>query len=190
VNGVKVGEANNMFTPWRFNIKAAAKAGVNLIAVRFKPIYKVAFELEQQYKHKYCSLSAENCSARPYVRKAQYSFGWDWGPTLPTSGIWRKTKIVAYDETKLGYVAALPIEVAKNKANVKLITQIQVAQSSRLRVKFSLAGFGQKLEHKVNLNVTQGVNFIDWTFEISEPKLWWPKGMENLVFMTRLLNFT
>ena len=102
VNDVKVGEANNMFTPWRFNIKNAVKAGKNLIAIRFKPVYKVASDLEAQHKHKYACLSAENFSARPYVRKAQYSFGWDWGPTLPTAGIWREAKIYRLQQSKIG----------------------------------------------------------------------------------------
>ena len=90
VNDIKVGEANNMFTPWRFHIKNAVKVGKNLIVIRFKPVCKVASDLEAQHKHKYACLCAENFSARPYVRKAQYSFGWDWGPNLPTAGIWRQ----------------------------------------------------------------------------------------------------
>jgi beta-mannosidase len=118
MNDIKVGEANNMFTPWRFNIKNAAKAGNNVIAIRFKPVYKVASELEAQHKHKYACLSSENFSARPYVRKAQYSFGWDWGPTLPTAGIWRQAKIYAYNKARLGYVASIPMEVTAQKATV------------------------------------------------------------------------
>ena len=50
VNGLKVGEAHNMFTPWRLNISKAVKAGRNVIAVRFKPIYKVALELEKKIR--------------------------------------------------------------------------------------------------------------------------------------------
>ena len=176
VNGIKVGEANNMFTPWRFNIKNAIREGRNLIAVRFKPIYKAAYELEQRHKDKYACLSAEYCSARPYVRKAQYSFGWDWGPTLPTAGIWRKTKIVAYDTAMLGYFSGLPLEVSKDKAIVRLTAQINVTRNSRLRAKFVLEGFGQKLEREVKADVVAGQNFVDCFFDVFEPKLWWPRG--------------
>ena len=119
VNGVKVGESNNMFTPWRFNISKAVKTGANIIAVCFKPICKVALELEREYGGKYGSLHVENFSARPYVRKAQYSFGWDWGPTLPTAGIWRAAKIIGYNNAKLGYLSVLPLEVSAAKSKIK-----------------------------------------------------------------------
>ena len=58
VNAVKIGEANNMFTSWRFNISKAVKEGRNVIAVCFKPICKVALELERKYGGKYGSLHA------------------------------------------------------------------------------------------------------------------------------------
>ncbi len=151
VNDVKVGEANNMFTPWRFSIKQAVKTGKNLIVIRFKPINKVAAELEKQHQHKYVSLSADNFSARPYVRKAQYSFGWDWGPTLPTAGIWRKAKVVAYDTARIGYLAGLPEEVSSDRAKVKLSVEVYAAKDVVLQVKFVLAGFGQKSEQDMEL---------------------------------------
>jgi len=176
VNDFKVGEANNMFTPWRFNIKNIAKAGKNLIVIRFKPVCKVARELEQQHKQKYACLSAENFSARPYVRKAQYSFGWDWGPTLPTAGIWREAKILAYNKARLGYVAASPLEVSKQKAKVKLSAEIHASEESDLTVNFVLDGFGQKYNSEVPIKVSEGRNFADCTIEVAEPRLWWPRG--------------
>jgi beta-mannosidase len=176
VNNAKVGEANNMFIPWRFNIKPVAKAGKNLIAIRFKPVLKVASEIEAKHKYKYACLSAENFSARPYVRKAQYSFGWDWGPTLPTAGIWREAKIVAYNEARLGYVAASPIEVSAQKAKMKLTAEIHASGESELRMNFLLSGFGQRYEKDLETKVKEGRNFADCTFEFSTPKLWWPRG--------------
>ncbi len=176
VNDVKVGEANNMFTPWRFNIKDAVKPGKNLIAIRFKPVCKVASELEQQHKHKYACLSAENFSARPYVRKAQYSFGWDWGPTLPTAGIWREAKILAYNKARLGYLAATPLEVSQQKAKVKVTAEIHSSGEFDLCVKFLLSGFGQRYEKEVEVKAVRGRGFAEATFEVVEPRLWWPRG--------------
>jgi beta-mannosidase len=36
---------------------------------------------------------------RVYARKAQYHFGWDWGPTFITCGIWKKVYLEACDKT-------------------------------------------------------------------------------------------
>ncbi|MCJ7707589.1 MAG: hypothetical protein MUO38_08245, partial [Anaerolineales bacterium] len=30
---------------------------------------------------------------RNVMRKAQFGFGWDWGPRLPTVGIWREVEL-------------------------------------------------------------------------------------------------
>ena len=176
VNDVAVGEAHNMFTPWRFSIKNAVKAGKNLIAIKFKPVQKIAYKLEEKYRHKYACLCKDYCSARPYVRKAQYSFGWDWGPILPTAGIWRDIKIVAYDNAILGYFTALPIEVSDKKAKVKLIAEIYTSKNSTLKTKFVLEGFGQKFEHEINIQARKGRSYADCIVEVSKPELWWPRG--------------
>jgi beta-mannosidase len=176
VNDAKVGEASNMFTPWRFDIKTAVKEGKNVIAIRFKPIYKIASELEEQHKHKYTCLSSDNFSARPYVRKAQYSFGWDWGPTLPTSGIWREAKVVTYNTARLGYVSGLPIEVENEKAKIKVVAEIHAIKEVDLTVKFALVGFGQNINQETALKAHPGRNFAECELVVMEPRLWWPRG--------------
>ncbi len=188
VNDSKVGEASNMFTPWRFDIKAAAKEGKNVIAIRFKPIYKIASELEEQHKHKYTCLSSDNFSARPYVRKAQYSFGWDWGPTLPTSGIWREAKVVAYNTAKLGYVSGLPVEVEKDKAKIKISAEIQAVKETELTVKFALVGFGQNINQETALKAQPGRNFAECELAIEEPHLWWPRGYGQANLYDAIIN--
>ena len=176
VNGKKVGEANNMFTPWRFSIKEAVKTGKNTLAIRFKPIYRVARELEAKYRGKYGNLHAENFSARPYVRKVQYSFGWDWGPTLPTAGIWRPCRILAFDGARLGYFSALPTQVDKARAKVKLVAEVYAATAVQLRLKFTLSGFNQNVEREVTVEAKAGLNFVDCVVDVAEPRLWWPRG--------------
>jgi beta-mannosidase len=176
VNGVKVGEAHNMFTLWRFNINKALKLGRNVVAVCFKPIYKVAFELEKKFGGKYGCLHAENCSARPFVRKAQYSFGWDWGPTLPAAGIWRSVRVIAYDKAKLGYLAALPLQVSKEKATIKAIADVYATKNCNVKAKFVVEGFGQTIEKQATKEVAEGQSCIESELEIFEPRLWWPRG--------------
>ncbi len=165
-----------MFTPWQFNISKALKEGKNVVAICFKPIYKVAVDLERKFGGKYGSLHAENFSARPYVRKAQYSFGWDWGPTLPTAGIWRHAKIIAYDHIRLGYLSVLPLEVSADKAKIEAVAQIYSTIDCNVRAKFVVEGFGQRVEKEVSGHLSLGQNFLEAEFELDQPQLWWPKG--------------
>ena len=42
-----------------------------------------------------------------YIRKEPCNFGWDWGPTLITCGIWRPISIVAFNQARLDDVLIL-----------------------------------------------------------------------------------
>lgn len=39
----------------------------------------------------------------------QCSFGWDWGPSFPTQGIWKDVRIEAYNVCHLNYFMFTPI---------------------------------------------------------------------------------
>ena len=112
------------------------------------------------------ALAPKIFSARPYVRKAQYSFGWDWGPNLPTAGIWREAKVLAYNKARLGYVAATPTEVSAQKAKVKVTAEVYSAFEGDLCVKFLISGYGQRYGEEVNIKTKAGRNFADCTFEV------------------------
>ncbi|RLI25695.1 glycoside hydrolase family 2 protein [Candidatus Bathyarchaeota archaeon] len=173
VNGVKVGETCNMFTPYRFDVKDHLRPGRNTVVVRFKPAKKVAEELQEKYRElqeKYWF------PPRSYLRKAQYSFGWDWGPTLPTAGIWRGVKLVAYDRARLGYLALIPIEVTENEAEVKLSAEVYSSERANVRVRFSLRNGEEGVEKWVECVVEPGRNDVECTVKVERPKLWWPRG--------------
>ncbi|MCW3999079.1 MAG: hypothetical protein NWE93_02435 [Candidatus Bathyarchaeota archaeon] len=190
LNGVAVGKADNMFRPWRFNVKEAALPGRNVLAVCFKPIYRVAAELERRYGAVCGCLHAENCSSRPYIRKAQYMFGWDWAPTLPTAGIWRSASLVGYDVAALGGLAVLPLEVSEEKAAVKLSGEVYCVEDCVLQAKFTFEGFGQKQEKTHAAIIPAGYSLIETQIEISKPQLWWPKGYGKPNLYTATLEIT
>ncbi|MFT5231259.1 MAG: beta-mannosidase, partial [Candidatus Azotimanducaceae bacterium] len=39
-------------------------------------------------------------SPRVFIRKPQFQYGWDWGPTIKTIGIWRDVSLVSYDKVR------------------------------------------------------------------------------------------
>lgn len=75
LNGQVILKANNMFRAWEVNVSGIIKQGNNDVIVTFLPAVLLT-----------CSLPGGN---RVLHRKAQYQFGWDWGPRLVTCGIWR-----------------------------------------------------------------------------------------------------
>jgi beta-mannosidase len=87
LNGHFIFSADNMFRSWTAEVSKTLKAGKNLLLVRFHSSSSKA----QQKKAIDKPVLPEN--ERAYVRKAQYQFGWDWGPRLVTCGIWKSVRL-------------------------------------------------------------------------------------------------
>ncbi|KAJ8947266.1 hypothetical protein NQ318_014162 [Aromia moschata] len=111
VNNENVGETQNMFVQYIFDIKKRLKIGENKIEVRFLSPIEVAENLDTEQKKSYNI--PLNCPPDEYngechvnmIRKMQASFSWDWGPSFPSVGIWKDVYIEAYHVSTIRYVA-------------------------------------------------------------------------------------
>ncbi|MBN8812502.1 MULTISPECIES: glycoside hydrolase family 2 protein [unclassified Sphingomonas] len=90
LDGVPIGSADNMFRSWRFDLSGHAP-GAHDLAIRFHPTAaKVAGAPLPVWPVFTDRISR---SRRTLMRKAQFGWGWDWGPDLPTIGIWKPVRI-------------------------------------------------------------------------------------------------
>lgn len=89
INKVFVGKTDNMFLKYKFEINKFIHPGKNTIEVEIESPVKKADEIDDvQLKiHKFSIPGVEK------IRKAPYSFGWDWGPIIPDMGIWKDVEI-------------------------------------------------------------------------------------------------
>ncbi|MBV6457516.1 MAG: hypothetical protein HONBIEJF_00628 [Fimbriimonadaceae bacterium] len=84
VNGTLVAECAAMFVP--LQPRTEFRIGDNLIEIEFLSAVEFCRMLESLHG----VMEVWNGDPhRVYIRKAQYHFGWDWGPTFITCGIWR-----------------------------------------------------------------------------------------------------
>ena len=113
LNNIRLGGTDNMFVKYRYNVKNILKAKGNELKVLFKSPTRYAADEE----NKYGKLPVALNSTRVYIRKAQYSFGWDWGPTFPTSGIWRNVYLEEWSDAKIENVTFNTISI--NKKNCR-----------------------------------------------------------------------
>lgn len=87
---------DNMFRTWQVDVKPWLKAGKNQLLIRFYSAERITDSLANAQLP--LVLPSEN--NRHYSRKAQYHFGWDWGPKLVTCGIWRKITLRGWDDIR------------------------------------------------------------------------------------------
>jgi beta-mannosidase len=168
VNGTAVGNARNMFIAHRFDIRNAIVAGRNVMEIAFASPVASAQALEAEHGKLQVALE----SHRVYTRKAQYSFGWDWGPKLTTSGIWRPMRIEAYSHARLRHPVVRVASIAPGAARLAITVDVEGLDGKKAELEVRITGHGEEvLVHTVVDTSRVSVECI-----LPEPKLWWPHG--------------
>ncbi len=175
LNGEKLGETDNMFIPHRFAVKNFLRERRNVLAVRFDSPTKVAEERQQQHG----KLWSAFYDARPHLRKAQYSFGWDWGPRLPTVGIWRSVELWGYDFACIRNLWAFVTELSEDRkvAKVRVEGELHAVAEGEATMRFTLQHGEQQIAACVPATLQQGDQILGADLTVTNPKLWFPVGM-------------
>ncbi len=170
INDSLVFKADNMFVEWRSSVNKYLKTGENLLYIKFNSSVRVGKELMNNYPIK---LPGEE---RVFTRKAQYQYGWDWGPRLVTCGIWKPVKLIAFDyETYIYSASVIPGKVI----NDSVIVDLELSSSIGFHdfEKYSITLFNKKDGNEIPLISQKGhgeVCIIQ--FVIQHPEIWWCNG--------------
>lgn len=162
LNGKLLKSTDNMFRKWIIPVKQDLKNGKNILQVKFKSAVSVGKELAKKVPF----TTPE--SPRSYVRKAQYQFGWDWGPRLVTAGIWKDVKLNFWNIARLDNVKIEQKALTKQKAELNIHAEIFTKEEGKYS--FLINGKSQ------SINLKSGLNQISIPYQIQNPKLWQPNG--------------
>jgi beta-mannosidase len=178
VNGHEVAKTDNMFRTYEFDVKKLLKPGSNDIEIRFDSVLPIIRAKEKERK-----LPTWNYPGSSYVRKEPCNFGWDWGPTLITCGIWRPISLVGFDRARIEDIAITQDHSRKDKVTLNVTVTVTPGATKPLHV-FLVAGPDALITDRdgwksvswvsvFDLNGSKGTTGVD----IDNPKLWWPAGM-------------
>ena len=110
LNGHAVARTDNMFTGYRFPVRDLLRAGSNALVVTFgSPRRYIEANRSPDDFHEW----NDRVGGASLLRKEQCSFGWDWGPRFPTSGVWRDIRLEAWSGTRLGQVKLTQAHAAR-----------------------------------------------------------------------------
>ncbi len=168
LNGERLGTTDNMFREFSFDITALLRGGANDLAVCFTPPSVITADMPlKAFPASGAQIAA---SKRNMIRKAQYGWGWDWGPCLPTVGIWKPVRIVRETAAALADVQVttlgldgrirIALEIDAFAARQPLLADIAIADPSG----------------KVILRHVLGqADTVD--LQIPDPQLWWTREL-------------
>lgn len=168
INGNRAGSSANMFIGHEFDVKRFLREGKNRITITFDSPTARADALEKQHGR----LEVATEPHRVYTRKAQYSFGWDWGPKLTTSGIWQGISLRGFSKGRLRNPFVKITKLSRTEATVVVTADIEHLSRSPLSVRLDVTG----RECLIGRRARVGRSRVSFTVRIPRPELWWPNG--------------
>lgn len=163
LNGIAILEADNMFRKWSLSVKNQLKKGKNHLKIVFHSAVQKGKEAASKLPY---TLPEKE---RVFVRKAQYQFGWDWGPRFVTAGIWKNVQLKFWNSASIGNIKYSQVELNDQKAILEFTTEIRVSEVKTIQLKIN--------EKSETFHLKKGTNKVKMGYEISNPKLWWCNGL-------------
>lgn len=174
LNGIVLASTDNMFRTYEFNVKKLLRSGENTIEIEFAAPLPYTLKMDEEKGAMAGWVNGMRLTTAGWIRKEPCNFGWDWGPMLPTSGIWRDIELIGIEQARIDDVR-ISQEHGDNKVDVTVQLHITPRQKETVTAVVSLARDG------LTIMDTKRVTFdgenTEVQFEIENPMLWYPNGM-------------
>lgn len=191
INGHYIGTHKSVHYPFVFDVKEFLLPGENIISVRLTSGLEEITELDVAGVDYIVSMESYNGrplredDRRTYVRRPQFTCGWDWGPKVTTIGITGNVFLRAYEKVAIRDVlletVAVYVGEKKKDAILKAVVNIEdlnLIGSKVCDVLIEISKDGtcvvsNKLEKCL---LTSGINYFETEMIVSNAELWWPNG--------------
>lgn len=187
LNGELLGKTENMFIPHEFLVTGKLRPGENTLQVALRSALRVGRERQKAWDdagNATMKFQWFHWGPRAFVRKAQYMYGWDWGPELVSAGIWRPVELVVvpvarildwkYDVTFQGESATVAFQAEIERA--------PAAENRPLAFQVDFRWVGDRgnrtsegLPEPHSVAIPAGATSAQITVEIQNPRRWWPR---------------
>ena len=176
LNGAEVGRTRNMHRRYRLDVAGAIRPGSNDLEVRFGAPLPAMWDKQAEVGELPRAGGGRNPS-QPHnmLRKMSCNTGWDWGPVVPTAGIWRGVRLEAWGDARLGDVRPAVVEATASRAVLEVAVDVagDAADGSRVRATLRPPGGGEAVQSEIANPQSQIANL---RFDVPDPQRWWPAG--------------
>ena len=181
--------SDNMFRSYVIDAKNYIKLGENKLEIIFDSPIKRGLERREKIGYEIPISGNDlaeigqvpgNKRVSVFNRKAGYHFGWDWGPRLVTSGIWKPIILKSWNDFKIDDVY-IKQELQETKAIIN--TQVELSfddkyNEKELNLEIKISDDNDfTVYKKTRVKVDSKLNIYNIPLEITQPKLWWPNGI-------------
>lgn len=169
VDGDERARLSNMHRTWRVPVPELAADAVALRIDIDSPV-AVATAERDRLGARWSVFS----DLSPFIRKNACAFGWDWGPALPGSGIWRRVEIEAWSTARL---SALRPTIRLDGVDGVVDLDVELERSGAVGSDSALIMIARIGDVGVQVDVEPGAVRAHARLNVPAPERWWPAGL-------------
>ena len=171
LNGVKIGESDNMLIAHEFCVNDIVKVGKNQLAVHIFSAVKKSEEFESE-----ALLVADwECFGNLRCRKASHMYGWDIFPRVISAGIWRGVRLECRHHVRIQDVYLSTVFAKEHLAGLTFHYQLKLPAQLFGKCTIELSGVCKDkafaFSYPVHYKAATKFPYVE------NPLLWWPNGM-------------
>lgn len=171
LNGTSLGQTRNMHRSYRFDIGPLLRQGRNELIVEFDSAYQHGAAVRKQLGMA-ADIPANYPGPGHLIRKMACNFGWDWGPTVVTAGIWKPIAIESWSQARLAAVRP-EVTVEGGEGVARVSVDIEWAKPGEGDAILAVSVGGEHCE----VFIAHGETRASGECRIANPCLWWPHGL-------------
>lgn len=171
LDGAELGSHENMFRPAVFDVTERLRpGGAHLVAIKFDPPLA-------RIEGKTISTWGRN-PERSAMRKAQFGYGWDWGPRLPTIGLWRPIELERQRQAVISGIHFSTIQLAPRQERAIVAVRVEAERftgSQLLSARITLISQAGDVATSGELTLSAAGDILDGVvyLTVEQPQLWW-----------------
>lgn len=175
INGILVASTDNMHRTYEFDVKNILKLGLNSIHIT---LYSPIRYITEKNAVKPLMSPMDAMDGFTYMRKAHSMFGWDWGPKIPDSGIWRNIFIVGYKNARLSDVYVTQSHnIDQQLMSTTVSLDVRVRHENWSDEKLNILVKITSPDGKESVKKVETISLEEHIcIKIENPEIWWPNG--------------
>ncbi|KAI1820123.1 glycoside hydrolase family 2 protein [Xylaria intraflava] len=169
LNGTEILKSDNMFVSHRVDVASQLK-DTNELVIHFDSAMLRGRELVEEHSHEHTFYVRQTEVSRVPVRKAQYHWGWDWGPILITAGPWKPIYLEQYVVRVEDVWTECEVAEDLQTCSGRILAKVSGKSGQSVTVSLSLAG-SVVFEKECTVDSN---GLAETPFSITRPELWYP----------------
>lgn len=189
LDGELLGCTDDQHLRYRWPVEPPGHGQPVELTVTIEPIHVSAAAAEEEVGH----LPRPYPFPYPYVRKSACNFGWDWGPSYVTAGIWRPIELQTYGRARFEDVTILAgvgdeasVPTGHVRVYAGLGTAAEDADTGVVATVLGSVGIRVRVTDPDGSTAARGHGYVEHTDDdgahalvevsIDDPKVWQPVG--------------